>query len=243
MSPAPHVPAAHRPRGIDFLYEDRDVIVIEKAAGILTTATRRGEAFTAEGAVTDYLRKGCARSRRRAFPVHRLDRDTSGLLLFAKSEEAQERIKERWAGALRLYLAIVEGHLKEREGLFESFLAEDEDLYVRTVRDGRPGKLARTQYRVIREAPFASAVKVRLLTGRKNQIRVHFAEAGHPVAGDAKYGAGPRRRPARLLLHAKEIAFDQPFTGERLSFESPIPREFLRAVRGLGEGDWKEAGI
>ena len=127
MSPVPHIPAKYRPTGITFLYEDRDVIVINKQAGVLTTATIHGELDTAEEKVSNYLRKGCSRSSRRAYLVHRLDRETSGVLLFAKSEEAQFRIKENWAKNEKYYLALVQGHLQEARGTFESCLAENDD--------------------------------------------------------------------------------------------------------------------
>lgn len=238
MSPVPHIPAKYRPHGITFLYEDRDVIVVNKQAGVLTTATIHGELETAEEKVSNYLRKGCARSSRRAYLVHRLDRETSGVLLFAKSEEAQERIKANWPKNEKFYLALVEGHLQEKQGRFESYLEENDDYFVRSVSSG--GKFSQTEYRCLRELPHATLVKVHLLTGRKNQIRVHFAEAGHPVVGDLKYGErhGHGRKPERMFLHAKSISFDQPFTGERLAFDAPIPPPFLRAVKGFTEEEW-----
>lgn len=237
MSPVPRIPARFRPRGITFLYEDRDVIVVDKAPGVLTTQTRHCEKNTAEEMVSDYLRKGNARSSKCACLVHRLDRETSGLLLFAKSEEAMIRLKDNWGRNEKLYLALVKGTLPEQEGVFESELAEDEDLYVSSVPPGTGGKFARTGYQVIRETAGRSAVRVRLFTGRKNQIRVHFSENGHPVVGDVKYGGG---RSARLFLHAKVLAFDQPFTGERLRFETLIPASFCQACEGLQERDWRE---
>jgi tRNA pseudouridine32 synthase/23S rRNA pseudouridine746 synthase len=237
----PRIPPRHRPRGLTILYEDRDVIVVDKEPGVLTTRTRRDEAFTAEEVISNYLRKGQARSTRRAYLVHRLDRETSGLLMFAKSEEAQQRIKDNWPNNEKYYLAVVEGRLDRPEGTFESYLAENQDFFVRSVPDPALGKLARTQYTLIRETPEYSVVKIRLLTGRKNQIRAHFSEAGNPVVGDAKYGAEVWKRDDRLYLHAKVLAFDQPFTGERLRFETPIPPAFTRLIRGLTERDWNNA--
>ena len=237
----PRIPARHRPHGLAIVYEDRDVIVVDKEPGVLTTRTRRDESFTAEEVVSKYLRKGQARSSKRAYLVHRLDRETSGLLMFAKSEEAQERIKDNWANNEKYYLAVVEGRLDHPEGIFESYLAENQDFFVRSVPDPALGKFAQTQYIVIRETPDYSVVKIRLLTGRKNQIRVHFSEAGSPVVGDAKYGAEVWKRDDRLYLHAKVLAFDQPFTGERLRFETPIPPAFTRLIRGLTERDWSKA--
>ena len=154
--------------------------------------------------------------------------------------QAQQRLKENWKATEKLYLAIVRGHLPQRQGIFSSYLAENEDLYVYSVDDPAAGKLSQTEYAVIKETAALSAVKIRLLTGRKNQIRVHFAEAGHPVAGDPKYGTDDPFRE-RLCLHAKSIAFDHPHTGRRLFFGTPIPEVFARLVRGLTEDDWDAA--
>ncbi len=218
----PHASSRHRPRGLEILHEDRDLFVVNKAPGVLTTGTRRDEAFTAENVLNQYVRKGCARSRKQVYLVHRLDRETSGVLLFAKTEEAQQRLKENWKATEKLYLAIVRGRLPQRQGLFSSYLAENEDLYVHSVDDPAAGKLSQTAYAVIIETPAVSAVKIRLLTGRKNQIRVHFAEAGHPVVGDAKYGRKSSHK--RLALHAQSISFTHPFSKERITVESPLPQ-------------------
>ncbi|MBP5320041.1 MAG: RluA family pseudouridine synthase [Kiritimatiellae bacterium] len=240
MSPVPHIPARFRPRGITFLYEDRDLVVIDKAEGVLTTDALYGDPHTAEAAVTAYLRKGAARSSKRAYLVHRLDRETSGVLLFAKSEEAQTRLKENWRNNEKIYLALVEGQLAEPAGIFESALVEDEDYFVHSVDDPDQGKWARTQYAVCFTTERISAVKIRLLTGRKNQIRVHFSEAGHPVVGDWKYGASRRFRAPRLFLHAQSIAFDHPHNGGRMVFEAPIPASFWRFAEGFTEEDWRK---
>lgn len=232
----------HRPRGVEILHEDRDLFVVNKEPGVLTTGTRRDEAFTAENVLSDYLRKGCARSNKHVYLVHRLDRETSGVLLFAKSEAAQQRLKDNWKSTEKFYLAAVRGHLKAKRGLFTSYLAENEDLYVFSVDDPSQGKLSQTAYAVIKEAPGLSLMKIKLLTGRKNQIRVHFAEAGHPVAGDAKYGRGDPFRE-RLCLHAKSIAFDHPHSGRRMFFETPIPETFARLARGLTEAEWQATTV
>jgi tRNA pseudouridine32 synthase/23S rRNA pseudouridine746 synthase/23S rRNA pseudouridine1911/1915/1917 synthase len=237
-----HTSGRHRPRGLEILREDRDLFVVNKAPGVLTTGTRRDEAFTAENVLNQYVRKGCARSRKQVYLVHRLDRETSGVLLFAKTEEAQQRLKENWKATEKLYLAIVRGRLPQRQGLFSSYLAENEDLYVHSVDDPAAGKLSQTAYAVIAETPAVSAIKIRLLTGRKNQIRVHFAEAGHAVAGDPKYGAGDPFRE-RLCLHAKSIAFDHPYSGRRLFFDTPIPEAFARLARGLTEAAWADTVV
>ena len=237
MSAKRNISNRHRPRGLDILHEDRDIFVVNKAPGVLTTGTRRDEAFTAENVLNQYVRKGCACSRKQVYLVHRLDRETSGVLLFAKTAEAQQRLKDNWRANEKLYLALVHGHLSQRQGVFSSYLAENEDLYVFSANDPALGKFSQTEYVVIKETPALSAVKIRLLTGRKNQIRVHFTEAGHPVVGDPKYGRDVVCRE-RLCLHAKSIAFDHPFSGRRLFFDTPVPDAFSRLARGLTEADW-----
>jgi tRNA pseudouridine32 synthase/23S rRNA pseudouridine746 synthase/23S rRNA pseudouridine1911/1915/1917 synthase len=240
--PPPKIPRKHRPRGLDILHEDRDLLVVNKEPGVLTTETRRGEAFTAESAVNDYVRKGCSRSSKHVYLVHRLDRETSGVLLFAKTEEAQQTLKDNWKSTEKLYLAAVRGHLKEKSGLFSSYLAENEDQYVHSVMDPSKGKLSQTAYAVIKETPSLSLVKIKLLTGRKNQIRVQFSERGHPVVGDPKYA---RKDPfrERLCLHAKSIAFNHPHSGKRLFFDTPIPDVFARLANGFTEDEWQKAQV
>jgi tRNA pseudouridine32 synthase/23S rRNA pseudouridine746 synthase/23S rRNA pseudouridine1911/1915/1917 synthase len=144
MTAPSHPSSRHRPRGLTLLHEDKDLLVVNKEAGVLTTGTRRDEPFTAENVMNAYVRKGCARSSKQVFLVHRLDRETSGVLLFAKSEEAQQRIKEGWKNTEKFYLAAVHGHLKEKTGVLSSYLAEDEDLFVRSVPDAGKGKWSQT---------------------------------------------------------------------------------------------------
>ena len=211
-----------RLRGIDILHEDPDVIVIEKAAGVLSCATRRGgEEYSVESALTDHVRKGQAKSRKRVYLVHRLDRETSGVMMVAKTPEVQDYFRSNWnAITEKTYLARVHGHLEKKEGAFESYLAENPKTFtVRSVKNPACGKLARTLYRVLEEDRATSLVEVRLKSGRKNQIRVHFSEAGHPVVGDARYGQGD----GPLLLHAWKLSFLHPHTHKRLSFETAKP--------------------
>ena len=214
----------------EILYEDRDLIVIDKPAGLLTTHTKvvgraaREAQLTAENLLNDYVRKGQRRSRLQVYLVHRLDRETSGVMMFAKSEEVASRFRANWQELTeKTYLARVAGELEAGEGTFESYLKEDDDGYrVRSVPQARPGtpqagRLARTDWRRLAAAGGATLVEVRLRSGRKNQIRVHFAEAGHPVVGDVKYG-GPKA--PRLYLHAKRLRLRHPHSGQWLVFES-----------------------
>ena len=132
----------------------------------------------------------------------------------------------------KIYFAAVRGHLKEKKGILSSYLAEDEDLYVHSVKDPAQGKFSKTEYEVVAENPTMSLVKINLLTGRKNQIRVQFSEHGHPVVGDPKYGRNDPFKE-RLCLHAASIAFDHPYSGKRLAFETPLPQTFLRLFPGF----------
>lgn len=214
--------SGRRLRGIEILHEDPDVIVIEKATGILSCATRRGgDEYSVESALTNHVRKGQAKSRKCVFLVHRLDRETSGVMMVAKTPEVQDYFRSRWNEITeKTYLARVQGHLDVKEGVFESYLAENPKTFtVRSVKNPADGKLARTLYRVVSEDGGTSLVEVRLKSGRKNQIRVHFAESGHPVVGDARYGkgAGP------LLLHSWKLSFIHPHSGKRLVFETKKP--------------------
>jgi len=217
------------------LYEDRDVIVIDKPAGMLTTHTRAKETNTAEEWLNDYVRKGQLRSRNHVWLVHRLDRETSGVMMFAKSEAVAERFRTDWNKLTeKTYRARIEGVLSEEAGVFESYLQEDADGYrVRSVpafgssrsssfsSSSRIPKLARTEWRKIGVEDNTTLVEVVLKSGRKNQIRVHFSEAGHPVIGDEKYGG---QKASRLYLHALRLRFKQPHTGEWLAFESRVPK-------------------
>ncbi len=236
---APRISARHRPRGLDIIYEDPDILVIDKAPGLLTMSFHKDQIHTAERILTDYVRKGNSRSKKRVFVVHRLDRDTSGLLVFAKTFPAQQQLKNDWENTEKLYLAAVWGRLEPQSGVIESHLIEDDDQFVSSTRPGQGGKLAKTQFRVIRQTRRLSIVKIKLLTGRKNQIRVHFAEKGHPVIGDLKYGPKDKIYP-RLALHAKYFAFNHPSSGQRMIFETSIPEFFKKIAKGLTEADWEK---
>ena len=213
-------------RGIRILYEDADVIVVEKAAGVLSQATRCGASarmreHTVEDALGDWVRKGQSKSRLRVYLVHRLDRDTSGVMMVAKSEEVQDYFRSNWNQLTeKTYLARVEGKMDAPSGVFESYLCEDpKTLNVHSVSDPARGKFARTEWEVLAAGRDTSLVKVVLKSGRRNQIRVHFAEAGHPVCGDVRYGTGGRG----LCLHAWRLAFVHPRTHETCTFEASPP--------------------
>ncbi len=220
-----------QPRGLAILYEDRDIIVVNKAPGLLTIATETDRVRTAYYLLNDYVRKGAAKSRERVFIVHRLDRDTSGVLVFARTEAAKRQLQAHWETTEKHYLAVVHGTLTRKEGTLTSYLTENAAFRVYSTPDPAKGLLSHTAYRVIRESPAFSVLDITLLTGRKHQIRVHLSELGHPVVGDDKYGR-PHDSHKFLALHARSLAIDHPFTGQRMMFEADAPVYFDRWWRG-----------
>ncbi len=216
-------------RGLVILYEDRDILVVDKPPGLLTVGTDTDKSRTAYFILTDYVRKGSARSRNRVFIVHRLDRETSGVLVVAKSEEAKRRLQAAWPETEKRYLAVVHGKCKRRSGTISTYLAENKAHVVYSTSDPAKGKLSHTAYRVLRQTKDFALLEVDLLTGRKNQIRVHLAGIGHPIVGDKKYGR--RGEPhAGLALHARAISFKHPFSGQQLVFSAEVPAYFSKLV-------------
>lgn len=216
----------------DLLYEDADVIVIDKPAGLLTVATEKEKTHTAYHILTDYVRGQDAKSR--IFIVHRLDRDTSGVVLFAKNEDIKHALQDNWGENVekRAYLAVVEGRPPETEGTCRSWLLETVTHLVWSAGPDSGGKEAITHYEVLASEGGYSLLRISLDTGRKNQIRVHMQELGCPVAGDKQYGAVGSPM-GRLALHACELAFTDPRTGERVAFEAPMPKEFRKMFPNL----------
>ena len=165
-------------RGLAILYEDRDILVVDKPSGLLTVGTEREKARTAYFALTDYVRKGDARSRNRIFIVHRLDRETSGVLVFAKTAEAKFCLQGRWDETKKRYLAVVHGKCEKRSETITTYLAENSAHGVYSTADTKKGKLSQTAYTVLKETKDLALLDVELLTGRKHQIRVHLADRG-----------------------------------------------------------------
>jgi RluA family pseudouridine synthase len=220
------------PHGLVLLYEDQDIVVVDKPPGLLTIGTERDTSRTAYFILTDYVRKGAARSRRRVFIVHRLDRETSGVLVFAKSEEAKLRLQGDWGETEKKYLAVVHGRCRKSEETITSYLAENKAHVVYSTPDPTKGKLSRTAYRVLKQTKEFALLEVDLLTGRKNQIRVHLADIGHPIVGDRKYG-NPEDPHTVLALHARSISFTHPTNGRRLTLAANVPGHFRRLIRGV----------
>ncbi|OQA02591.1 MAG: Ribosomal large subunit pseudouridine synthase D [Planctomycetes bacterium ADurb.Bin401] len=218
------------PRGLEIIYEDDDIIVVDKPAGLLTVKTATEKTKTAQYILTDYVRKGNYKSRKQIFVVHRLDQWTSGVLIFAKSQDVKDKLQEQWDKTEKKYLAVVHGHLKEKGGVISSYLAENKQFVVYSTKDPSKGKLSHTAYKVVKESRQFSLLEINLLTGRKNQIRVHLADICHPIVGDRKYGK-ENDGFNRLALHAKSITFLHPVSGKQMMFESKVPayyREILR---------------
>ena len=219
-------------------YEDNYLLVVEKQAGYLTVPTEKNEKDTLIGAVNEYA---ALKGGRSAHLVHRLDRETSGLLVLARNPNLAKTLKEQFADRKpeREYVAFVAGNLQNDSGTIRSLLATDDDLNQYSTKDEKKGKLAITHYRVEKRLPGVSVLRVRLETGRRNQIRVHLAEKRHPVIGDTRYEpkkAAHRAWPhERLALHATLLAFRHPVTKKKLRFECPAPAEFSEFLDKLEE--------
>lgn len=213
---------------LDIIYEDDELLVINKPAGMLAIATETERTMTAYHLAMEYVRMKNVHNR--IFVVHRLDRDTSGVLIFAKNEEIKRALQDNWekCAKFRGYAAVVEGCPMPKEGRIENKLRETESHLVYTAKMG-DGKLAVTNYRVRKSTENYSLVDVDIETGRKNQIRVHMSDMGCPIAGDKKYGAStnPVRR---LCLHANKLVIAHPYTGEEMVFSTPIPKKIMQAL-------------
>jgi 23S rRNA pseudouridine1911/1915/1917 synthase len=208
--------------GLRIRYEDADILVIEKPAGLLSIATPTEPARTAYALLTDHVRRGSRQSRARVWIVHRLDRETSGLMVFAKTEEAKLALQEGWDAVEKKYFAVVEGAPSEAAGTLENYLDESDAFKVKIVPPGPEARQARTHYRLIKKGAATGLLELTLETGRRHQIRVQLADAGWPIVGDGRYGA--RTNPIRrVALHASKLCFPHPVTKEKMRFESPLP--------------------
>ncbi len=217
-------------RRLKIVYEDDDIIVVEKGYGLLSMGNDKKPDNTAYSILRDYVK--WTNPLNKIFIVHRLDRDTSGLMMFAKSMEAKEKMQHNWNNMVlnRVYVAVVEGEPEEKEGTVKSYLVENSRYEVYSTDDSKKGQLAVTRYRTIQTNGKYSLLELELDTGRKNQIRVHMHDLGHPISGDTKYGA--EKSPLhRLALHAKTLRFIHPITRQIMDFSSRVPGGFMSITR------------
>lgn len=215
---------------LSIVYEDDDIIVVNKGYGLLSVGTDKIKTGTAYSILRDYVKR--VDPRNKLFIIHRLDQHTSGLMMFAKNIRAKEAMQHNWNNMVleRRYVCVVEGKLEQEEGEIRSYLAENSQHEVYSVDDPQAGQLAVTRYRTLRSANGYTLVEVQLETGRKNQIRVHMKDLGHPIAGDRKYGA--RTSPIhRLALHAMSLRFAHPETRRDMNFATPVPAPFAKMVK------------
>lgn len=217
-------PAA-TPRGIPIIFEDEHLLVVEKPAGLLSVAAKEGVAAdTAYSRLTDYVRQTQRGRGARVWIVHRLDRETSGLMVFAKTEEAKRFLQGNWEDVEKRYVAVVEGAPARESGTLRSHLDESNPFRVRSVRQGEGTREAVTHYRVLQRGEKRSLLALILETGRRHQIRVQLAEMGCPVVGDEKYHPGPVT--GRMALHCAELKLPHPDGDRLMEFESVAPESF-----------------
>lgn len=208
----------------NILFEDKDVLAVEKPVGMLSMSESDDKSDSFLNIVNEAIRTR-SHNQNRALLVHRLDRETSGIMVFAFSPEIRNIMQENWQKTEKLYYALVEGHPPKKHGVIQSWLRESSVFKVYSGPEGPDAKHAITFYRQVKWYPHHALLEIRLETGRKNQIRVHLSDLGCPVVGDKKYGA-KTNLIKRLGLHAFFFAFDHPVTGERIELRSEMPKSF-----------------
>ena len=217
-------------RRMKIVYEDDDIIIINKGYGLLSMGNDKVKEGTAYSILKDYVK--WSNPANKIFIVHRLDRDTSGLMMCAKTPEAKEAMQHNWNNMVlnRKYLAVVEGAPEEAQGTIRSYLVENSKFEVYSTDNPEEGQLAVTRYKTLSAGKRFALLEVELDTGRKNQIRVHMKDLGHPISGDRKYGASPSPIH-RLCLHAQTLRFIHPVTRREMNFTTPVPSSFATLSR------------
>ncbi len=240
---APTPKAAPKPNlsaGMELIYEDSDVIVIVKPAKLLSIAANKPDQATAYSELTEYAKENHQGGRDRVWIVHRLDRDTSGLMVFARTEDAKRALQENWKEAEKKYLAVVDGIPPQKNGTLIDHLDESNKLRVRVGKAGEDTREAITHFQILRKTEKRSVLELTLDTGRKHQIRVQLANIGCPIIGDEKYHPDSdipkadrpiESRPKRMALHSSELKFPHPATGEMMEFTSELPVEMARMMK------------
>ena len=216
-----------QPHGLNIVYEDQELIIINKPSGLLTIATDKEKRKTAYAILSNYVK--AENPDNKIFIIHRLDRETSGLLMFAKNEKIKQQIQETWTTTIdqRTYVGVVEGEVKQQEGTVVSWLNESKAFIVYSSQNSQHGQRAVTHYKLLQANKDFSLLQINLETGRKHQIRVHMQDINHPIIGDSKYGS--THNPIRRMgLHAQVLAFTHPKTGETCRFETEVPKKFLQ---------------
>ena len=209
---------------LDVVYEDKSLLVVNKPAKVLTIATNKDNEHNLYSEVYDYLHK----KNQKVFIVNRLDKDTSGLVVFAKSEMIKNIMQDNWSNVIRKYYAIVEGKVSS-EGVVESYLKETKTLKTYSTHD-KSGKYAKTIYKPVSYNNKYTLLDINILTGRKNQIRVHMQDINHGIIGDKKYGS--KINPInRMCLHAYYLEFTHPITKQTVKLELEIPKEFEKIIK------------
>ena len=212
---------------IKILYEDKFIIIVSKPPKLLTISTDKEKENTMFHKVLLYEKQ--KNKNNKIFIVHRLDKDTSGLLIFAKDEITKRKLQENWNDVKRYYMALVEGNLKKKQDTIKSYLKETKTFLTYSTKD-KSGKLAITRYKVIKESNNYSLLDIEILTGRKNQIRVHMKDINHPIVGDKKYDSKTNILN-RLGLHAYKIIFKHPITKKELVIEDKVPIAFVNIFK------------
>ena len=211
---------------LKIIYEDKYLLVVDKPAGLLTISNDKEKYNTLYHVVHEYLRS----KNTKVFIVHRLDKDTSGLVLFAKGENIKNILQDNWEDVKRGYIALVNGVVNKNKGIIESYLKETKSLLVYSTNDSKNGKLAITEYKKIKNNSRYSLLNINIKTGRKNQIRVHLNDIGHSIVGDKKYGKIKNANINRLCLHANYLEFIHPITKELIILYSDIPKLFIDLI-------------
>jgi len=228
-------PKKYEPKGLTIIFEDRDIIAVDKDAGLLTMGNERETIRTAHNNLMEYVTKGNHKSPHRVYIVHRLDRETSGILVFAKSPEAKSYLQSNWSEFNKTYYAVVHGQMPEDNGIISSYLVEQgvHKMYTATnPEQKKQGKLSKTLYNVLQKNETHSLVELNILTGRKHQIRVHLADKGCAVIGDKKYGNNGKGEKGvkRLALHAAKLSIKHPYSKKDIVLEANMPSYFKSLV-------------
>lgn len=210
---------------LDIIFEDKSILVVNKPSGILTVSTPKEKEKTLFHEVSDYVKK--SNSKAKVFIIHRLDKDTSGIVMFAKNQNIKYMYQNNWDNLVlkRGYIAVVNGILEKKEGCIKSYLKETKTLMVYSSNDKKNGKLAITNYKVMKESNKYSMLDIEIKTGRKNQIRVHLNDIGHSILGDKKYG-NKKSFTNRLMLHANKLIVINPKTNKKQEFISKTSKLF-----------------